>query len=93
MITRESRIKMKNKPNVTDLAGEKVMVDFAHGKYFMLKGVGNDIWDLLEDNIKVETITKKLLEEYDVDRETCENSTLKFLQDLEDLGFIKGMEE
>lgn len=88
-----STIKMGPKPQVADLCGEKVMVDFNKGKYFMLKGVGNDIWDLLEDNIKVETITKKLLEEYDVDRETCENSTLKFLQDLEDLGFIKGMEE
>ena len=44
-----STIKMGPKPQVTDLCGEKVMVDFNKGKYFMLKGVGNDIWDLLED--------------------------------------------
>lgn len=88
-----SIIKIEQKPQVTDLCGEKVMVDFKKGKYFMLKGVGNDIWDLLEDNIKVETIISKLLEEYDVDRETCESSTLQFLQDLENLGFIRGMEE
>lgn len=88
-----SIIKMGQKPQVTDLCGEKVMVDFNKGKYFMLKGVGNDIWDLLEDNMKVEAIISKLMEEYDVDRETCESSTLKFLQDLEELGFIKGMDE
>ena len=87
-----SVIKIEQKPQVTDLCGEKVMVDFNKGKYFMLKGVGNDIWDLLEDNVKVETIVSKLLEEYDVERETCESSTLKFLEDLEDLGFIKGIE-
>lgn len=39
---------MKAKRNVTDLAGEKVMVDFEQGKYFCIKGVGNDIWDMLD---------------------------------------------
>lgn len=87
-----SIIKIGEKPQVTDLCGEKVMVDFGKGNYYMLKGVANDIWDLLEENIKVETIIAKLLEEYEVDRETCESSTLKFLQDLEELGFIKGID-
>lgn len=91
MITRESRIKMKNKPNVTDLAGEKVMVDFAHGKYFMLKGVGNDIWDMLEDDITVDTIICKLLEEYDVEEAQCVESTISFLSQLEELDFIEGI--
>ena len=39
-----AKIRMKAKRNVTDLAGEKVMVDFEQGKYFCIKGVGNDIW-------------------------------------------------
>lgn len=91
MITRESKIKMKNKPNVTDLAGEKVMVDFAHGKYFMLKGVGNDIWDMLEDDMAVDTIIKRLLEEYDVEEAQCVESTISFLAQLEELDFIEGV--
>ena len=91
MITRESKIKMKNKPNVTDLAGEKVMVDFAHGKYFMLKGVGNDIWDMLEDDMAVDTIINRLLEEYDVEEAQCVESTISFLTQLEELDFIEGV--
>ena len=91
MITRESKIKMKNKPNVTDLAGEKVMVDFAHGKYFMLKGVGNDIWDMLEDVMAVDTIINRLLEEYDVEEAQCVESTISFLAQLEELDFIEGV--
>lgn len=91
MITRESKIKMKNKPNVTDLAGEKVMVDFAHGKYFMLKGVGNDIWDMLEDDMAVDTIINRLLEEYDVEEAQCVESTISFLAQLEELDFIEGV--
>ena len=43
-----AKIRMKAKRNVTDLAGEKVMVDFEQGKYFCIKGVGNDIWDMLD---------------------------------------------
>lgn len=91
MIIRQGKISMKNKPNVTDLAGEKVMVDFTQGKYFMLKGVGNDIWEMLEDGITVETIIHKLLEEYDVEEKQCEESTVKFLEQLEEIGFIEGM--
>ena len=37
-------IKLKKQLNVTDLAGEKVMIDFESGKYFLIKGAGNDIW-------------------------------------------------
>ena len=61
-----------------------------HGKYFMLKGVGNDIWDLLEENILVNDIINKLLEEYEVEEDECVDSTLKFLGQLEELDFIEG---
>lgn len=91
MIKREGRVKIKNMPNVTELAGEKVMVDFAHGKYFMLKGVGNDIWEMLEDEIKVDSIIERLLQEYEVEEEQCVSSTIKFLEQLEELEFIEGI--
>ena len=74
MITSESVIKMKNTPNVTDLAGDKVMVDFAQGKYFMLKGVGNDIWDLMDDGMKVADIVAELQKEYEFFKESEEFS-------------------
>ena len=91
MIKREGRIKVKKLPNVTELAGEKVMVDFTQGKYFMLKGVGNAIWDLLEDNVSVASIIEKLLQEYDVEEEQCVSSIIKFLEQLEELEFIEGI--
>lgn len=91
MIVRKGKIAMKNKLKATDLAGEKVMVDFSQGKYFILKGAGNDIWEMLEDGITVETIIHKLLEEYDVEEKQCEESTMKFLKQLEEVGFIEGI--
>ena len=63
------KVKLKKNLNVTDLSGEKVMIDFESGKYFMIKGSGNDIWDLIQEEITVGDIIKKLLLEYDVSEE------------------------
>ena len=84
-----SKVRMKRKMNVTELSDEKVMVDFQTGKYFMIKGVGNDIWDMLgEEKISVSEIIQKILDEYDVDEDTCKEQVFDFLNQLEGLGII-----
>ncbi len=85
---RTTAIKILKKLNVTDLSGEKVMVDFEQGKYFMIKGVGNDIWDMLEDGITPGKIIDKLLAEYDVTEEVCEQEVINFLNSLAGIGII-----
>lgn len=83
------KIEMVKTPHVTELAGEKVMVDFDTGKYFMIKGVGNDIWDMLPEGVTTQEIMDRLMDEYDVSKEECEQSVLEFLERLKTLGFIK----
>ncbi|MCR5755055.1 MAG: lasso peptide biosynthesis PqqD family chaperone [Acetatifactor sp.] len=82
-------VKLKKKINVTDLSGEKVMVDFEQGKYFLIKGVGNDIWDMIQEPVTPEQIIERLLQEYEVTPQECENSVMDFLDKMEDLGFIE----
>jgi hypothetical protein len=81
-------IEVIRRPEVSDLAGDKVMIDFETGKYYMLKGVANDIWDLIENGITVRKITEALLKDYEVDPEFCLNTVGEFLQLLEKKGFI-----
>lgn len=81
-------IRLKKKLNVTDLAGEKVMIDFETGKYFLIKGTGNDIWDMLQQETTPEKIIEQLLSEYEVSREECEASVMAFLDKLGSYGFI-----
>ncbi|MBQ8632976.1 MAG: PqqD family protein [Lachnospiraceae bacterium] len=81
-------VKLITDINVTELAGEKVMIDFATGKYFMIKGVGNDIWDMIQNEISVGAITEKLLSEYDVTEDVCYASVCEFLNKLEEIGFV-----
>lgn len=85
---KNSTIIMKKQLNVTDLAGEKVMIDFETGKYFLIKGVGNDIWDMLQQETTPAKIIDSLLNEYDVSEEECESSVMEFLNKLQKLGFI-----
>jgi hypothetical protein len=75
-------VKLVKDMDVTDLSGEKVMVDFETGKYYLIKGVGNDIWDLIQQEITVGEIVSKLLVEYEVEEEECKTSVIEFLQKL-----------
>ncbi|MDY2589605.1 MAG: lasso peptide biosynthesis PqqD family chaperone [Agathobacter sp.] len=85
---RSSLIHMKRQLNVTDLSGEKVMIDFETGKYFLIKGVGNDIWDMIQSDITVGDIISKLMEEYDVSEAECESSVMDFLNKLVEFQII-----
>ena len=91
-MNRTATIRMKQHRDVTDLAGEKVMVEFEQGKYYCIKGVGNDIWDMLEEQtegLSVDTILHSLLEEYEVAEETCEKEVLEFLGKLKQAGILE----
>lgn len=81
-------IKLKKNMNVTDLSGEKVMIDFESGKYFMIKGSGNAIWDIIQAETTVSEIIHQLLEEYDVSKEDCTTSVIDFLEQLRKLDII-----
>lgn len=85
---KNKKIKLKKQIEVTDLAGEKVMIDFESGKYFLIKGVGNDIWDYLQEETSAAEIIDKLLGEYEVSREVCEEQVMNFLGKIEGYGFI-----
>ena len=87
-MNKNSTIIMKKQLNVSDLAGEKEMIDFETGKYFLIKGVGNDIWDMLQQETTPAKIIDSLLKEYDVSEEECESSVMEFLDKLQKLGFI-----
>ena len=64
------------------------MVDFESGKYFLIKGVGNDIWDMLQEETTPGRIIEQLLAEYDVTAEECERSVMEFLSKMQELKFI-----
>lgn len=85
---KNKKIVLKKQIEVTDLAGEKVMIDFESGKYFLVKGVGNDIWDYLQKETTPAEIIDNLLAEYNVTREVCEAQVMEFLDKMEMYDFV-----
>lgn len=81
-------IKLKREIEITDLNGEKAMIDFNTGNYYLIKGVGNVIWDMLSNEITVKEIIDSLLKEYDISPEECEKQVIEFLEKLEKADFI-----
>lgn len=70
--------------DATDLNGEKVMMNLNKGKYFALNGVGSRIWDIIHEPIEVEKVINILLQEYEIEYESCSNSVFEFLGKLKD---------
>lgn len=68
--------------DTTDIDGEKAMMDIENGKYFILNSVGSSVWDFIVQPNSVKNIIFKLIEEYDVDNDTCEKSVFQLLERL-----------
>ena len=78
----DTKIKKNKNIEDTDLDGNKVMMNLQKGRYFMMNEVGSRIWELINEPIKVNYIIDELLNEYRVDRATCEKEVMNFIQEL-----------
>ena len=87
-MNKDTKVKLIKKIDVTDIAGDKVMIDFETGKYYMLKGTAVDVWDNIQSEITIAELLEKLMAIYDVDEETCLKGTEDFLTQLENSKFI-----
>lgn len=88
MININNVVSRRNDIDTTDLNGEIVMMDLEKGRYFSLNGVGSRIWEIIEEPIGINKIVDCLLEEYDVNRNECEENVLEFLNKLDDANII-----
>ena len=87
-MNKDTKVKLIKKIDVTDIAGDKVMIDFETGKYYMLKGTAVDIWYNIQTEITVGELLERLLNIYDVDESTCFKGVEEFLNQLESAKFI-----
>ena len=65
-----------------DLAGEAVILNLKSGVYYGLNEVGGRVWQLLQEPRTVAAIRDTLLEEYEVDRDSCDRDLVAVLQEL-----------
>lgn len=58
---------------------ELVMFSLKRGMYYGLDNIASRIWELIDQPIQVLALCTLLLEEYEVDQETCRHDTLEIL--------------
>jgi len=73
----------------SDIDDEVVMMSIENSAYYGIDNIGSCIWKLIENPCKVSELIEKIMDEFEVDRETCELDVLKFLQDLHEKKIIQ----
>jgi hypothetical protein len=66
-----------------------VMVSIANGLYYGVSDVAREIWETIERPKKISDLINDLAGTYNIDRTTCEQETLSFLEDLRTEGLLK----
>jgi hypothetical protein len=66
----------------SDLAGESVILNLKDGTYYGLNELGSVIWEFIQEPKTVADICESILQEYEVDADTCNSSVQALLSDL-----------
>ncbi|WP_088293526.1 lasso peptide biosynthesis PqqD family chaperone [Bacillus mycoides] len=74
---------------VSDMDGEKVMLNVQKGKYYNLGETGGEIWELIKTPIMVTELVSTLLSKYNIERGDCKEQVLSFLERLFQEGLIQ----
>ena len=59
-----------------------VMVSITNGAYYGVSDVAREIWEAIEHPKKISDLIDDLTASYNVDRSSCEEQTLSFLESL-----------
>ena len=65
-----------------EVSGETVLLDMQSESYFGLDTVGTRIWQLLQENNRLQQVFDTMLEEYDVDEKQLEEDLNELLDKL-----------
>jgi hypothetical protein len=80
-ITLESVVQRDPDQEFSMIDDEVVMLSLKNGEYYALNSVASRIWEIIGEQRAVKEILEVLMEEFEVDQETCVNDTVECLED------------
>lgn len=87
-ITLESVVCRSSDVMASPVEDELLMMDMERGMYYALNGVGADIWARLAAPLCAADLCAQLMQEYAVDRATCEADVLSVLNEMAENGLL-----
>lgn len=85
----QNRVILNQELLQSEIDGETIMMSIDNGKYYGLNNVASRIWEIIKDEPVYSEIIEKLLEEYNIDKDQCEEETTVFLESLIEKKIIK----
>ncbi len=85
-----SNILVKRDPWLLSSSVDDDLILFSadRGMYYGTQAVGSRIWTLIADEVSVAELCDWLVEEFSVDRVTCEREVLQFVEQLAEEGMV-----
>lgn len=71
------------------MGGEVVILDLKSGNYYGLDAVGARVWTLIEAPTSLADIRRVIMDEYEVDAQTCERDILAFINQMQAVGIVE----
>lgn len=93
MLTLQSVVAASSDQVASPLGDELVLLDTRSGVYYGLNPMGAFIWRLIQHPIPVIALADAILNEFAIDRPTCEADLLVILNDLYSNGLILVQDE
>jgi len=81
-LTKNSLLTRNEDITIAKIDEELGMLNIETGNYYMINGIGSDIWKLLENKMIFNDLITQLMLIYDVKRDICEEETIQFLMEL-----------
>lgn len=72
----------------TSLPDETVVLDPRSSEYYSLAGVASRVWAMIEEGTRFDALVQAIVEEFEVDEQTCAGDLTVLLRDLEHRGLI-----
>lgn len=76
----------------TKLNGTVVAMGIGSGKYFEIEGVGQLIWELLEQQRSISELVEAIVAEHEVDAAACERDVREFITALQAADLVQKIE-
>ena len=88
-VSLSSSVKISKNILFREMQGEAVLLNTETGLYFGLDPSGTAAWQMMQKQKQLRGVLNGLLQEYEVDPETCREDLLKFASTLQKNGLLE----
>lgn len=85
----DTRVKAPDGVLATEIDGEAVLMHTERGVYYGLNEVGTVIWRRLAQPVTVQELCDAVMEEFDVDAETCRRDVAAVVGRMNEAGLVE----